>query len=150
MEQRPASVPQAKQAGDVRSRWGWAEPSVWTDRMLTALEQGVQGGKWFSLIDKVYLPANLTAATSRVVGNRYVVDADLKGYFDSIPRDRLLQRVGERVSDGRVLSLIESFLKAGILEGLREWIPTGGAPQGAVLSPLLSNIYLHPLDVLMA
>ena len=237
----------------------WAEPSVWTERMLTALEQGVKGGVWFSLIDKVYSPANLTAATAKVAANkgaagvdhvtveqfcldagenlrrlgeqlrqgsyqpqairrvyipkpgstekrplgiptvrdrvvqaavvhvlqpiferdfaatsygfrpqrgcqqaldrveellaagyRYVVDADLKSYFDTIPHERLLQRIGEKVADGRLLKLIESFLKAGILEDLREWIPTAGAPQGAVLSPLLSNIYLDPLDHLMA
>jgi RNA-directed DNA polymerase len=54
------------------------------------------------------------------------------------------------VADGRVLGLVESFLKAGILEDLREWTPVAGAPQGAVLSPLLSNIYLDPLDHLCA
>jgi len=83
-------------------------------------------------------------------GYSYVVDADLKSYFDSIPHDRLLQRIREKVADGRLLRLIESFLKAGILEGLQEWTPTAGAPQGAVLSPLLSNVYLDPLDHLMA
>jgi RNA-directed DNA polymerase len=83
-------------------------------------------------------------------GYRYVVDADLKSYFDTIPHERLLQRVGEKVADGRLLKLIESYLKAGILEDLREWTPSAGAPQGAVLSPLLSNIYLDPLDHLMA
>jgi RNA-directed DNA polymerase len=83
-------------------------------------------------------------------GYRYVVDADLKSYFDSIPHDGLLQRIREKVADGRLLRLIESFLKAGILEGLREWTPTAGAPQGAVLSPLMSNVYLDPLDHLMA
>lgn len=80
----------------------------------------------------------------------HVVDADLKGYFDSIPHDRLLARLSEKIADGRVLSLIESFLQAGILEDGREWTPESGAPQGAVLSPLLSNIYLDPLDHLLA
>src|SRR5947209_3393553 len=259
MEPQPTTVPQAKQVGDVRARWAWAEPSVWTDRMLTALEQGVQGGIWFSLIDKVYAPANLAAATAKVAANRgaagvdhvrveefvghaernlkdlgeqlrrgsfqpqairrvfipkpgstekrplgiptvrdrvaqaalvhvlepiferdfaptsygfrpgrgaqqaldrveerlaagyhYVVDADLKSYFDTIPHDRLLARIREKVADGRLLALIESFLTAGILEGLHAWTPAAGAPQGAVLSPLLSNIYLHPLDQLLA
>jgi RNA-directed DNA polymerase len=235
--------------------WAWTEPSVWTERMLTALQRGVKGGVWFSLIDKVYSAANLRAATAKVVAKRgaagvdhvhveefllhadenvrklgeqlrqgtyqpqairrvyipkpgsdekrplgiptvrdrvaqravvhvlepiferdfaptsygfrpgrgcqqalarveellaagygYVVDADLKSYFDTIPHERLMQRIGEKVSDGRLLELIESFLKAGILEGLHEWTPTAGAPQGAVLSPLLSNIYLDPLD----
>ena len=237
----------------------WAEPSVWTDRMLTALDQGVKGGVWFSLIDKVYSRGNLDSATAKVVANRgaagvdhvtveqftlhadenlrklqeqlrqgtyqpqaihrvyipkpgstekrplgiptvrdrvvqaavvhvlqpiferdfaptsygfrpgrgcqqalarveellaagysYVVDADLKSYFDTIPHERLLQRIQGKVSDGRLLRLIESFLKAGILEGLQEWTPVAGAPQGAVLSPLLSNVYLDPLDHLMA
>ena len=80
----------------------------------------------------------------------HVVDADLKGYFDSIPYDRLLARLKEKIADGRVLSLIESFLQAGILEDGTEWTPESGAPQGAVLSPLLSNIYLDPLDHLVA
>jgi hypothetical protein len=83
-------------------------------------------------------------------GYRYVVDADLKGYFDTIPHDRLMQEVRKRVADGRVLSLIEAFLEAKILEGLEQWTPMAGAPQGAVLSPLLSNIYLNPLDHRMA
>jgi RNA-directed DNA polymerase len=83
-------------------------------------------------------------------GYVYVVDADLKSYFDTIPHDRLMTRVKERVADGSVLRLIEAFLKAGILDGLREWTPEEGAPQGAVLSPLLSNIYLNALDHVVA
>jgi RNA-directed DNA polymerase len=83
-------------------------------------------------------------------GYVHVVDADLKGYFDTIPHDPLMARLKEKVADGPVLSLIESFLKANILDGLEEWTPATGAPQGAVLSPLLSNIYLDPLDHLMA
>ncbi len=244
--------------GEVRTRWAWTEPAVWTNRMLTALEHGVQGGKWFRLIDKVYAGANLRAAFKRVAANkgaagvdhvtikafarhlednlcrleralgersyrpqavrrvwipkpgrkvkrplgiptvrdrvvqaalrqvlepiferdfaehsygfrpgrgcrdalrrvdalvkagyRYVVDADLESYFDTIPHDRLLARIREKVSDGGVLSLIEMFLKQGVLDGLREWTPTHGSPQGAVISPLLSNVYLDPLDHLM-
>ena len=78
-------------------------------------------------------------------GYHFVVDADLKSYFDTIPHDQLMTRVRERIADRRVLALIESFLKAGILSELgREGI-LDGAPQGAVLSPLLSNIYLNPL-----
>lgn len=83
-------------------------------------------------------------------GYTYVVDADLKGYFDSIPHDRLMTLLKTKIADGSLLSLIESFLKAGILEGMSSWIPESGAPQGAVLSPLLSNVYLDPLDHLMA
>ncbi len=83
-------------------------------------------------------------------GHRYVVDADLKSYFDTIPHDLLMKQIGKRVADGRVLNLIESFLEAKIMEGLEQWTPMAGSPQGAVLSPLLSNIYLNPLDHLMA
>ena len=61
-----------------------------------------------------------------------------------------MQRLKEKIADGPVLTLIESFLKARIMDGLEEWTPASGAPQGAVLSPLLSNIYLDPLDQLMA
>jgi len=227
--------------------------------MLTALEVGVKGGKWFSLMDKVYSERNLHAAFQRVAANDgaagvdhvtvddferhlmpnlrqlgetlrldmyepqairrcwipkpgsremrplgiptvrdrvaqaalrhviepiferefaehsygfrpgrgckdalrrvdellksghvVVVDADLKSYFDTIPHDKLMTRVREKVSDGRVLALIEAFLKAGIMDGLDEWTPEQGSPQGAVISPLLSNIYLNPLDHHMA
>jgi RNA-directed DNA polymerase len=267
MQDQPAAVPDSigtTQAGKVpvkvqrRERWAWAEASVWTDRMLAALEYGVKGDVWFSLIDKVHHPQNLWSAWAKTARNngspgvdgitiqryerdveanlerlagqlrdgsyrprairrtyipkadgtmrplgiptvadrivqgalrhvlepifekqfarhsygfrpgrgckdalrrvdellkagyRYVVDADLKSYFDTIPHDRLLQRVREQVADGRVLTLIQSFLEAKILEGLEAWTPEAGAPQGAVLSPLLSNIYLNPLDHLMA
>ena len=249
----------SRQATETRSRWSWVEPSVWTDRMLTALENGVKGGKWFSLIDKVFSTANLESAWRRVAGNRgapgvdritvsdydrhlehntarlqealrtdayqplpnrrtwigkpgsrekrplgiptvrdrhaqcalkqtlepiferdfaehsygfrpgrsckdalrvvqmalddgwlHVIDADLKSYFDTIPHSRLIKRIAEKVSDGRVLGLIEKFLKQGVMEGLALWTPEKGTPQGAVISPLLSNIYLDPLDHLMA
>jgi RNA-directed DNA polymerase len=82
-------------------------------------------------------------------GHRYVVDADLKSYFDTIPHDRLMTLIEQRVADGRVLLLLRAFLQQGVLEGMREWTPVQGTPQGAVVSPLLANIYLHPLDVLM-
>jgi RNA-directed DNA polymerase len=83
-------------------------------------------------------------------GYTHVVDADLKGYFDSIPHDRLMNRLRDKIADGPVLSLIEMFLKASIMEDASTWTPEAGAPQGAVLSPLLSNVYLDPLDHLMA
>lgn len=79
-------------------------------------------------------------------GYVHVVDADLKSYFDSIPHAALMARVQEKIADGPVLKLIASFLQAEILEGAKHWTPEAGAPQGAVLSPLLSNIYLDPLD----
>jgi RNA-directed DNA polymerase len=258
-ENKPATVPLAQQAGEKPAPWRWVEPSVWTIRMLTALEQGVEGGKWFRLFDKVFSERNLLASlqqvaskdgaagvdhvttrefvrqlpdslwelTDQIRGGRYqpqavrrvqipkpgttetrplgiptvrdrvvqaaivhviepiferdfaeqsygfrpgrgckdalrrvdrllkagyfhVVDADLKGYFDSIPHDRLMTRLGMKIADGQVLKLIESFLTAGIQDGETESTPEAGAPQGAVLSPLLSNIYLDPLDHLMA
>ena len=257
---KPASVSTVTSpAGSVLDRWIWAEPAVWTERMLTALEQGVKGGVWYSLIDKVYDPGNLAAAYAKVASNdgaagvdhvtidqfadrletnleglhrglrddsyvpqaalrcwipkpgstelrplsiptvrdrvvqaalrqviepiferdfaqhsygfrpgkgckdalrqvnallksgfTHVVDVDLKSYFDTIPHDRLLSLIRRKVSDGRVLSLIEAFLHQGVMDGLSEWTPEEGTPQGAVISPLLSNIYLDPLDHLMA
>lgn len=77
----------------------------------------------------------------------HVVDADLKSYFDSIPHAELLARVHERVKDGAVLRLIERFLTQPIMSEVATWTPEAGTPQGAVLSPLLANIYLHRLDV---
>jgi RNA-directed DNA polymerase len=226
--------------------------------MLTTLEQGVRGGRWHTLIDKVYSPNNLLVASGNVIGNGgaagvdhqtvdgfldrrqeeldrlhdllrtdsyrpqtvqrvwipkpgskeqrplgiptvrdrvvqtallyvlepifdatfseqsygfrhgrgchhalacveallesdhvFVVDADLKSYFDTISKPRLMTRLREKLSDSRVLKLIEMFLKQGVLDGLREWTPEKGTPQGAVLSPLLANIYLNPLDHLL-
>ena len=260
-EYSPAQVPErAKQAGEARVReWKWVEPSVWTKRMLEALEEGVKGGVWFSLIDKVYRPTTLYAAWVKVKSNKgragsdhqsieqfernltenlgrlhrelkqgsyrprpirrvyidkpgskdkrplgvpcvrdrvvqaalrlviepiferefvqgsygfrpgrgckdalrevqrllvegyvHVVDADLKAYFESIGHQKLLDEVGQYIADGRVLALIEAFLKQDILEGLALWSPEKGTPQGAVISPLLSNLYLHSVDVAMA
>lgn len=264
MQDPPTAVPaRAKQAGESdarerRSRWAWAEASIWTDRMLAALETGVKGGCWFSMIDKVFSLKNLWASWAKVARNqgspgvdemtvdryekdveanlqrlseqlragtyqpkpirrtfipkadgtmrplgiptvqdrivqgalrhamepifekafaehsygfrpgrgckdalrrvdellksgyRFVVDADLKGYFDTIPHDRLMKELARRMADGRVMKLIASFLEADIMEGMDQWKPMAGAPQGAVLSPLLSNIYLNPLDQRMA
>ncbi len=63
-------------ARETLTRWGWVEPTVWTERMLTALEQGVQGGKWFSLIDKVHPERNLNAAFVRVAANAGAAGVD--------------------------------------------------------------------------
>lgn len=83
----------------------------------------------------------------------HVVDVDIKSYFDSIPHDQLMSRVRERIADGRVLGLIESFLKAGVMEG-EKMAPEGpqeeGTPQGGVISPLLANVYLNSLDWLIS
>jgi RNA-directed DNA polymerase len=246
-------------AGEIRARWAWVEAEVWTERMLTALEQGVIGGKWFSLMDKVCALPNLRQAFARVKANRgkagidhvtviyfeshleenleklscslkdgsyrpqavrrawisklgskekrplgiptvrdrvvqtalravlepiferdfaaqsygfrpnrgckdalrrvdallkqghnWVVDADLKSYFDTIPHSGLLERVRGKVADGKVLGLVAAYLTAKVMETAKGWVPEEGTPQGAVISPLLSNIYLDALDHLMA
>lgn len=261
-EDKPAEVPErAMQAGEVgalRERWAWAEPSVWTDRMLAALEDGVKGGMWFSLIDKVYRKENLHSAFKKVkknggaggidhvtverferhleeelsklseelkagtyepqaarrayiekpgskdkrplgiptirdrvcegairhviepvferefaansygarpgrsakdalrqvdhglkAGKGFVVDADMSRYFDTIPHEPLLKRVAERIADGRVMGILRQMLERGVLEN-REWKETeAGTPQGGVISPLLANVYLNPLDHMM-
>jgi len=259
-EAQPATVPlRAKQAGETPDRWSWVEPSVWTERMLTALESGVKGGKWYSLIDKVSSLANLKSAFAQVkrndgsagvdhvtirmfevhleenlqrlsaslragsyrpqpirrvwipkpgskekrplgiptvrdrvaqsavrnvlepiferdfavqsygfrpgrgtkdalrrvtellkAGYVYVVDADLQSYFDTIPHQPLLGQVAGKVADGKVLDLLVAYLAQEVMESAKHWTPEGGTPQGAVISPLLSNIYLDPLDHRMA
>jgi len=261
-DQRPAEVPPAtgaKHAGEaVQSRWDWVEPAVWTRRMLQALEAGVKGGRWFSLMDKVWSLANLRRSFAQVKSNdgasgadrqtigmferhleanleklsrelregRYrpsavrrvwidklgsaekrplgipsvrdrvvqtalrnviepifekdfaehsygfrphrgckdalrrveyllkqgytwVVDADLKSYFDTIPHARLMQKVALKVSDRDLLDLIGMYLKQPVEDDGETWEPQAGSPQGAVISPLLSNIYLDDLDHLM-
>lgn len=256
-KQTGSPVPQsARRGSETRDprQWEWVEASVWTQRMLAALGNGVKGGKWFSLMDKVYARRNLEAAWRRVSSNRgaagvdqvsierfkahegryldeleqalraggyhpqavrrvyipkgggkqrplgiptvkerivqsalkqvlepifenefldvsygfrpgrgckdalrevdrllkaghtWVVDADFAAFFETIPHDLMMERVKEHVSDGRVLALIERYLRQDILEGMKRWTPTGGTPQGAVASPLLANIYLHNLD----
>jgi RNA-directed DNA polymerase len=253
--QAPAVPVRATQGAETHGRdWAWVEASVWNERMLAALENGVKGGKWFSLIDKVYRAESLRAAWHKVKANggaagvdrqsverfaaraemyleelgtalkngtyrpqavrrveipkgdgkfrplgipvvkdrivqtalkfvlepifeheflgmsygfrpglgckdalreveglltegyTFVVDADLKSYFDTIPHAQLLNRIEEKVSDGRVLELVEAYLKQDIVKEMERWTPTGGTSQGAVISPLLANIYLHPLD----
>ena len=246
-------------AGEIRARWAWVEAEVWTERMLTALEEGVRGGKWYSLMDKVCALPNLRKAFERVQANRgaagvdhvtveeferhleanleklarslragsyrpqairrhwiakpgskekrplgiptvrdrvvqaalravlepiferdfatqsygfrpnrgckdalrrvdtllkagchWVVDADLKSYFDTIPHAGLIARVEAKVTDGRVLELLQAFLTQKVMETAGGWTPEEGTPQGAVISPLLPNIYLDPLDHRMA
>lgn len=240
-----------------RARWIWVEASIWTDNMLIALENGVKGRKWFSLIDKVYRkrtleeswlkarsnkgasgvdrisiqkfevkqgqyleelgielkegtykpsavrrvyipkgqgkmrPLGIPTVKDRIAqqavkaaiepifenefldmsygfrprrgaqdalqevsrhieeGYTWVVDADLQSYFDTIPHQNLIAKVAERISDGRILELIEMWLKQDIMEECKCWIPTQGTPQGGVISPLLANIYLHDLDIQM-
>lgn len=249
----------AKPVEATPARWSWVAPEVWTARMLTALDQGVKGGRWYSLMDKVAALPTLRAAFRRVkanggaagvdhvtvvmfearldrqlsalasalrtgtyrpqpirrhwipkpgsherrplgiptvrdrvvqsalrlvlepifevgfakhsygfrprrgarealgrvdallrVGLTHVVDADLQSYFDTIPHAALQQRVAAKVCDGPVLGLIEAFLRQPIFEGLACTTPENGTPQGAVLSPLLANLYLDPLDHALA
>ncbi len=263
-EEKPAGVSDAKaptkQAGEARTAdWGWVERSAWTKRMLDALDKGVKGGVWFSLIDKVYAKRNLRRAFEKVRANkgaagvdrisvdhfaknlpreieklhaalkegcyepqavrrkliekpgskqkrplgiptvrdrvvqtalrnviepifekqfaehsygfrpgrgckdalrrvwkrleggaRWVVDADIRSYFDNIPHDQLMAEVSKRVQDSRTLALIEKFLTQKVMDSMSSWTPEKGSPQGAVISPLLANIYLNPLDHKMA
>ena len=257
-EERPATVPEAKQAGETDSGWEWVEPTVWTERMLSALEEGVKGGKWYSLMDKVYRLPNLLSAYKEVkrrgggagvdhetikmferdlttklrklsaelasgryrpraikrtwipkpgsrekrplgiptvrdrvaqaalrhvlepiferdfaeqsygfrpkrgckdalrrvnglleAGQHWVVDADLKSYFDTIPKEELMKRIEGKVSDGRIHEMLLLYLNQEVMEGMAGWIPEAGTPQGSGISPLLSNIYLDELDQIM-
>lgn len=77
---------------------------------------------------------------------RWVVDADIQSFFDSLDRAILLRLLRRRISDRRVLGLIRAFLRAGVLDGATLLHPTAGTPQGGVVSPLLANVYLHTLD----
>ena len=83
-------------------------------------------------------------------GLKFTVDVDLKSYFDTIPHDRLIGELRKYVADNSVTGLVEKFLQAEVFDGLQHWTPTAGAPQGAIISPLLSNLYLNDLDHLMA
>jgi RNA-directed DNA polymerase len=83
-------------------------------------------------------------------GYVHVVDADLQSYFDTIPRQPLLEQVRDKVADSKVLGLLEAYLGQEVMESAKYWTPEQGTPQGAVISPLLSNIYLDPLDHRMA
>jgi RNA-directed DNA polymerase len=256
-DEQPRTVRELERGGEIRARWSWVEPSVWTERMLEALEEGVKGGKWHSLIDKVYREESLRAAwkqvearkggggvdgmsiqtfrsradkrlsrlseqlqsrtyepraikrvwvpkgegklrplgipviIDRVVqtslrnaiepiferkfadcsygfrpgrgckdalrtvaeglarGRTWVVDVDIEQYFETIDKKRLMSEVATEVADGSVLDLIEQFLEQDVIEEMNRWRPERGTPQGAVISPLLANIYLHPVDVAM-
>ena len=84
-------------------------------------------------------------------GRAWCVDVDFKSYFDTIPHERLLGLIRQRIVDGQVMALLEQSLKAGVLEELKGWQPTEhGTPQGAVISPILANLYFNPLDHQMA
>ena len=79
-------------------------------------------------------------------GHPHVVEVDIKGCFDAIPHERLMEVVRERIADGRLLGLVEGFLKQGVMEGTGWREAEEGTPQGGVVSPLLANVYLNALD----
>lgn len=79
-------------------------------------------------------------------GKVWIVDADITGCFDNIDREKLLDQVNRRIADGRVLGMIRAFLEAGVMEEMEIRYATTGTPQGGVMSPLLSNIFLHAMD----
>lgn len=81
------------------------------------------------------------------LGYEVVVDADIKQYFDNVRHDLLMEEICTKIADGAILSLLEKLLKQGVMQSHKEWTPTPqGTPQGAVISPLLSNVYLDALD----
>src|SRR5947209_8609812 len=120
-EIQPAIVPvTATQAGEVLSRWLWTEPAVWTERMLTALENGVKGGVWFSLIDKVWSGANLTAAFGRVHANHGAAGIDHVTVEQFAERAEVhLRRLQEELRSGR-------YQPQDIQ---RQWIPKPGSTE---------------------
>jgi group II intron reverse transcriptase/maturase len=77
------------------------------------------------------------------LGIRWIVDADIRKYFDTIDHGKLREMLRRRVQDGVILRLLGKWLKAGVLEEGVWWRPEAGSPQGGVISPLLSNLYLH-------
>src|SRR4051794_16872925 len=83
------------------------------------------------------------------LGRTWVVDVDIEQYFDSIGHERLMDEVATEIADGSLLKLIRQFLEQDVMDGMSRWQPEKGTPQGAVISPLLANIYLHPVDVAM-
>lgn len=124
-EERPTTVPaRAKQAGDIPTRWAWVEPTVWTTRMLAALETGVKGGRWFSLMDKVYAPANLAAAWKRVRSNRGAAGVDRQ----SVER---FERHAPKYLDELHRELREGRYRPSAVR--RQWIPKLGTAQGRPL-----------------
>jgi len=141
MELRPLGIPAVRDRVVQGALKGVLEPIF--ERDFVAHSYGFRPGK--------SAQQALTRVESLLARDHvYIVDADLKGYFDSIPHDLLMQLLRGRIADGTVLELIQKYLDAGVLEEGKGWERSvAGTPQGSVISPLLANVYLHPLDVLM-
>ena len=141
----PVTVPfAATPTGEIPGIAQWAHHVVWTARMLsTLLGNKVRGGKWHTLIDKVFDTLNLFCSAHKVQGKKGAagIDRQTVEHFAE-----LLEIVQQSISDRRLLGLIKQFLDQGMFEDLRTWTPETGVPQGAVLSPVLANAYLNPLD----
>ena len=101
-EYQPGAVSERiKRAGELMRRWGWVELAIWTERMLTALEQGVKGGKWFSLIDKIYPARTLNRAYSKVAANEGAAGVDhvtITMFADHL--DEGLERLSDQLRSG--------------------------------------------------
>ena len=120
-EEQPSSVPaKAKQDGEAQAQWAWVEPTVWTPRMLAALLNGVKGGRWFSLMDKVYAPANLAAAWKRVRSNRGAAGVDQQSV-------EMFERHAQKYLDELHRELREGSYRPSAVQ--RQWIPKPGTSQ---------------------
>jgi hypothetical protein len=135
------SLPEEKRPSDARR----FARGIWDGDLLPPVELGCTSEPLISYLKALGVLRIVTALRT------WVVDADLKSYFDSIPQEGLMERIREKIADGRVLKLVEQMLGAGVMDSVKGWQPTEqGTPQGAVISPLLSNIYLDGLDWQMA
>ena len=117
-KERLPRVPEvAKQGREIRARWPWVESAAWTDRMLAALENGVKGGKWFSLIDKVYALKNLETSWAKVHKKKGKAGVDRQSVAKFEARaDRYLKEISEAIRLGRYQPQ----------PALRRWIPKPG------------------------
>jgi RNA-directed DNA polymerase len=109
-EQTPSAVPAtAPQDGEIGARWAWVEPVVWTERMLATLETGIEGGKWFRLIDKVWSPKNLERSLQKVVakGGSAGVDNQSARQIE-VHKDQTIAKLEQELRTSQLLE-IESF-----------------------------------------